>query len=76
MLVGTSSEYLLKYDLTFGYQGYYKSESLRQVYSVKRLAQLGEDIYAVAGRSRVPIGSDSQAAGAEIICASSNQTLI
>jgi hypothetical protein len=34
LLVGTSDSHLLKYEATLGYNGYYKSQSLSEIYEI------------------------------------------
>jgi hypothetical protein len=52
LLVGTSDCHLLKYEATLGYNGYYKSQSLSEVYDIVDLGgSLGQGVVAISGKS-------------------------
>ena len=70
--MGTSDDNLLKYEMTLGFRGYYKSSNFQFVYEIQSMHKVGQNLVAVGGKSN----EESDSCCIEIFNSQTNSILI
>jgi len=70
--VGTSDEDLLKYEMTLGFRGYFKSNNFQFVYEIQSMNKAGQNLVALGGKTN----GESDSCCIEIFNSQTNSILI